>query len=216
MSRPSHNADQRLIEAAQKMLIKTGLNRMNIRRVAAEAGVNLGMFHYHFKTKDLFIRAVLQDVYEKFFKNFSLKIEEADNPLEKLRQAILVVGIFVRDNRKLALGLIQDVLDGNTEVLSFVRKNGMRHVKILWDLVGQCQKEGLIEKMPRPQVFAFMMPAVAAPALAVGGVENVASSLFAKGVLKGVGVLVLSDQALQKRVDMALKGLGAREKGAKS
>ena len=79
MSRPSHNADQRLIEAAQKMLIKTGLNRMNIRQVAAEAGVNLGMFHYHFKTKDLFIRAVLQDVYEKFFKNFSLKIEEADS-----------------------------------------------------------------------------------------------------------------------------------------
>ena len=82
--------------------------------------------------------------------------------------------------------------------------------------MGQCQKEGLIEKMPRPQVFAFMMPAVAAPALGVGGVENVASSLFAKGILKGVGALVLSDQALQKRVDMALKGLGAKEKGAKS
>ena len=59
MSRPSQNADQHLIEAAQKMLKHTSLSQMNIRQVAAEAGVNLGMFHYHFKTKDQFAKAVM-------------------------------------------------------------------------------------------------------------------------------------------------------------
>jgi AcrR family transcriptional regulator len=211
MTRPSQNADQRLIEAAQKMMKKTGLSQMNIRQVAAEAGVNLGMFHYHFKTKDQFARAVMQDLYEKFFKNFSLKIEEADSALEKLRQALLALGFFARDHRKLALSLIRDLMDGNKEVLSFVRQNGIRHAKILWALVGQCQKEGLIEKMPRPQVFAFMMPAIMGPTLIVGGAESTAQTLFEKGFLKGADLLVLSDNALRKRIDMALKGLGARE-----
>jgi AcrR family transcriptional regulator len=207
------DADQRLIEAAQKILKKSSLSRMNIRQVATKAGVNLGMFHYHFKTKDMFIRAVMQDVYEKFFKNFSLRIEEADTPLEKLRQALLTLGMFVRDHRKLVLSIIEDVLDGNKEVLLFVRKNGERHARILWDLVGQCQKEGLIEKMPRPQVFAFMMPAVVGSAVLMGGVENVASSLFERGVLKGAEVLILSDSALRKRVDMALEALASRKGG---
>jgi AcrR family transcriptional regulator len=209
MTRPSHNADQRLIEAAEKMLKNTSLGQMNIRQVAAQAGVNLGMFHYHFKSKDQFNRAVMQDIYEKFFKNFSLKIEEADTPLEKLKQALLALGLFARDHRKLALSLIRDVIDGNQEVLLFVKQNGTRHVKILWNLVGQCQKEGLIEKMPRPQVFAFMMPAIMGPTLVVGGAESVAKGLFQKGLLKGADLLVLSDQALKKRIEMALRGLGA-------
>jgi len=211
MSRPSQNADQHLIEAAQKMLKHTSLSQMNIRQVAAEAGVNLGMFHYHFKTKDQFAKAVMQDVYEKFFKNFSLKIEEAGSSLEKLRQALLALGYFARDHRKLVLSLVRDVMDGNKEVLLFVRQNGIRHAKILWALVGQCQKEGFIEKMPRPQVFAFMMPAIMGPTLIVGAAESVAKTVFQKGLLKGADLLVLSDKALQKRIDMALRGLGAGE-----
>jgi AcrR family transcriptional regulator len=211
MTRPSHNADQRLIEAAEKMLKNTSLGQMNVRQVAAQAGVNLGMFHYHFKSKDQFNRAVMLDLYEKFFKNFSLKIEEAGSTLEKLRQALLALGVFARDHRKLALGLIRDVMDGNREVLSFIQKNGTRHAQILWELVGRCQKEGLIEKMPRPLALAFMMPAIMGPTLIVGGAESVAKTLFEGGLLKGADLLVLSDKALQKRIEMALKGLGAKE-----
>ncbi len=215
MTRPSQNADKRLIEAAQKMLKKNSLSQMNVRQVAAEAGVNLGMFHYHFKTKDQFIRAVLQDLYEKFFKNFGLKIEEADTNLEKLRQALFAVGQFARDNRVLALAILRDLLDHNQETLNFIKTNATRHAVVLWELVSQCQKEGSLEKMPKPQAMAFMMPAVAGPALVLAGVESVASSLLSKGLLKGAGMMILSDGALKKRIDMALKGLGANSKGGK-
>ncbi len=215
MTRPSQNADKRLIEAAQKMLKKNSLSQMNVRQVAAEAGVNLGMFHYHFKTKDQFIRAVLQDLYEKFFKNFGLKIEEADTNLEKLRQALFAVGQFARDNRVLALAILRDLLDHNQETLNFIKTNATRHAVVLWELVSQCQKEGSLEKMPKPQAMAFMMPAVAGPALVLAGVESVASSLLSKGLLKGAGMMILSDEALKKRIDMALKGLGANSKGGK-
>jgi AcrR family transcriptional regulator len=213
MSRPSQKTDEQLIKAAQEMLKSTGLSRMNLRDVAAKAGVNLGMFHYHFKTKDQFIRVVLQDTYEKFFKDFNLRIEGQDKPLEKLRQALLTVGQFARDNRQLVLSIMRDVLDHNQETLSFVKNNGKRHAKIIWDLVGQCQKDGSLKKMPRPQIMAFLMPVVAAPALAIGGVENVASSLLTKGFLKGVGIMILSDPSIRQRVDMALRAVGTGEGG---
>lgn len=213
MSRPSQKTDEQLIKAAQEMLKHTGLSRMNLRDVAAKAGVNLGMFHYHFKTKDQFIRTVLQDTYEKFFKNFNLRIEGQVTSREKLRQALLTIGQFARDNRQLVLSLLRDILDHNQEILSFVKNNGKRHAKVVWDLVGQCQKEGSLKKMPRPQAMAFILPAVVGPALAVGGVENVASSILTKGFLKGVGIMLLSDQAIRQRVDMALKAVSSGEGG---
>src|SRR5581483_5845523 len=101
----------RLIEAGREMLRESGLGRVNLRQVAARAKVNLGMFHYHFKTKDQFIRAVLQDCYEKFFRNFNLKIEEEQAPLEKLRKALFAMGQFTRDNRGLFLSMLQDALE---------------------------------------------------------------------------------------------------------
>jgi AcrR family transcriptional regulator len=215
MTRPSQNADLRLIEAAQKMLKNTSLSQMNLRQVAANAGVNLGMFHYHFKSKDQFSRAVMQDVYERFFKNFNLRIEEADSSIEKLRQALLAIGVFVRDHRRLMLNMMRDVLDHNEVAISYVKANGQRHAIVLWDLVGRCQKEGVLEKMPRPQALAYLMPSVVGASLAVGGAESVAKTVFEKGFLKGADLLVLSDKALQKRIDMALKGLGAKERGGK-
>ncbi|MBC7946203.1 MAG: TetR/AcrR family transcriptional regulator, partial [Burkholderiales bacterium] len=50
MPRPSQNTDRRLIKAARKLLPETGCSGLNLRQVAVKAGVNLGMFHYHFKT----------------------------------------------------------------------------------------------------------------------------------------------------------------------
>jgi hypothetical protein len=106
-------------------------------------------------------------------------------------------------------------LDHNEAALSYVKANGQRHGMVLWDLVGKCQKEGYLEKMPRPQALAYLMPSVVGSSLAVGAAESVAKTLFEKGFLKGADLLVLSDKALQKRIEMALRGLGAGEGGKK-
>jgi AcrR family transcriptional regulator len=53
------DTDQRLVDTALEMAKHSGLSNLKLRDVAQKAGVNLGMFHYHFKTKDQFTRAVL-------------------------------------------------------------------------------------------------------------------------------------------------------------
>ena len=60
MPRPSRNIDQLLIAAALELLPNAGTSVLTIRQVCQHAGVNLGMFHYHFKTRDVFLRAVLR------------------------------------------------------------------------------------------------------------------------------------------------------------
>jgi len=191
------------------MLRKSGLSRMNLREVAAKAGVNLGMFHYHFKTKDKFIRAVLQDSYEKFFRDFSLKVEEGKSPLEKLRQALFALARFARDNRQLFVSLLQDALNGNNLAREFARDNFRRHGGIVLDLIRQCQKDRSVDKMNHIRAMVFLMTAINAANLVVTLVEQAVTSRLMKIPLKGLDLLVLSDEAIRQRVDMALRGIGA-------
>ncbi len=210
MSRVSE-ADQLLIQAAQEMLKHSGMSSMNLRDLAKKAGVNSGMFHYHFKTKERFMRAVLQDLYEKFFKDFSLGVDQERTALEKLRKALFKVGQFSRDNRKLILSMLQDVLAQNKLVRDFFKDNSKRHGEVILRLLGQCKKEGIVEKRPDLQIACFLMTAINAPAMAIGIVENVEKTLLVKLFLKHASSQILSDKALRERVEMALRGVGVPE-----
>src|SRR5688572_1720742 len=131
MARPSQNTDQRLIQAARKLLPETGCSGLNLRQVAARAKVNLGMFHYHFKTKNEFLRQVLQEVYEEFFKELELEAAHYPTPKENLRAALSVFAAFARDNRRLFFALMRDAMNGEQVAQDFLRANLHRHIEIL-------------------------------------------------------------------------------------
>jgi len=64
MPRPSRNLDRALLAAGRALLPARGCSGLSIREVAEAANVNLGMFHYHFKTREAFLRTLLQSMYE--------------------------------------------------------------------------------------------------------------------------------------------------------
>ena len=53
---------KQLVAAAQAVLIRDGVGRLTIRAVAAEAGVLLGTVTYVFPSKEMLLRAVIEDV----------------------------------------------------------------------------------------------------------------------------------------------------------
>ena len=67
MPRPSRHLDRALLAAGRELLPALGCSGLTIRQVAEAAGVNIGMFHYHFRTRDVFLRAVMQSAYEEMF-----------------------------------------------------------------------------------------------------------------------------------------------------
>ncbi len=59
MVRPSQNIDQLLLDAGLALLPGTGCAGFSVRKLTQLAGVNLGMFHYHFGSKQGLYREVL-------------------------------------------------------------------------------------------------------------------------------------------------------------
>lgn len=207
MTRPSQNTDRLLVATARAMVQETGVSGLKLREVAQRAGVNLGMFHYHFKTKDAFLRRVLQEIYEDFFARLSLESSGDGNPLERLRKALLVMGRFARDNRRLFMLLLGDAIKGDRLTLDFARANIPRHAAVLLELIIECQKLGRIRPVPLPVAMSFLVGGVTVPNAIVTLVEHAGAKRPFGMKPARVKELFLSDQALKLRVDLVLTGL---------
>lgn len=205
MTRPSRNIDQVLIATARELLPETGCRGFSIRQLTDRAGVNLGMFHYHFKTREQFLSQVLHDVYQEMFATLSFQAHADRPPLENLRAALTVLGHFARDNRQLMRRLMADAMSDDATALEFFRRHFPLHLAVLAELVAAGQKAGQLQKLPRLQAITFLAGAVAMP--------NILAAMFtAQGglpqeALDHLTQDVLSNAAIEQRVEMALRGL---------
>ena len=201
MARPSQSIDQLLLDAGLALLPLTGCAGLSVRRLTEHAGVNLGMFHYHFKSKENFIKAVLQRTYEEMFAALALRVNPAHPPMRNLRDALGVLGNFGLKNRLLLVRILGDAMSGEPLATGFLKDNLPRHIEVIASLVRQAQSEGsLASGAPVPQVIAFMAGAVAAPILAATALQQ------SRGA-ESQAALVLSEQALAQRIEFALRGL---------
>ncbi len=205
MVRPSRNIDQLLLQAGHELLPETGVRGLSIRQVAEHAGVNPGMFHYHFKTKDVFVRALLEDRYNAMFSNLELAAHRFPSALENLRAATNILGRFARDNRVLLVRLLNDAFAGERVVMEFLRANLPRHLGVLTSLIAQAQKEGVLKPVAPPQALTFLMGGVGAAILLGTAVLN--SGMAPPLLAPLMEQLIFSDAAIAERVDMALVGL---------
>jgi AcrR family transcriptional regulator len=212
MPRPSRNTDKLLIEAGKKEIAEKGFSGLTLRQVAKRAGVNLGMFSYNFKSKGDFTAQVAQSLYEEFFKDLKIEIDESDHPLERLRSALLFVGNFIAANQRLILGFVKDLLAGDREMRGFIIRNFPRHVLLMAGLVRKCQKQGYLIKMPVAQTLIMLFAGVAAPVVAGAVLKR---ELEGRSVLKAVarlaGEITVFKGQVDQRVGLVLKAFATRK-----
>jgi len=213
MTRPSQNTDRLLLDTARAMVPDTGFTGLKIREVARRAGVNLGMFHYHFKSKELFTRRLLQEAYEDFFAKLTLESEGPGTPMERLGRALTVVARFGRENRRLLMVLIAEVLRGHKGCAEFAKENVPRHAAVLAALIAEGQRAGQIRPAPMPIAMAYAMGGMGVPNLVVTMMERAGAKRPFGRTLAELSDLMLSDEAITMRVEIILAGLAAPGKG---
>ena len=207
----SKKTNQRMVKAALELIYRDGFDGLKLRQVAAKAGVNLGLFHYHFGSKDDFVRAVLQETYDRFFHRFRLESKGSGPAWERLRGTAIAFGCFMRDNRLLMLALLRDSFQGHRPVLEFVEANLPRHIEVFRALLQKSMKEGSVEETPLPLALSFLLGAVNMANLAVGLMEHAGVKSLRGKPMEQFEKENLSDEAIALRVDMALRGLGLKK-----
>ncbi|MEO7760399.1 MAG: TetR/AcrR family transcriptional regulator [Casimicrobiaceae bacterium] len=205
MARPSRNIDQRLLDAGLELLPQTGCRSFSVRQLVEHAGVNLGMFHYHFKTKENFVRAVLERMYEEMFSELALQVNPALPALTGLRNLLRTLAKFARKHRLLMVRLVSETMSGERLPADFLKRNVPRHLKLIAETLARGQCEGNIVPGPVPMLVAFAVGAVAGPLLMGSALEQ--HGLMPAGAAAALRTHVVSEAALNARIDLAIRAL---------
>jgi len=205
MARPSRNIEQALLQSGRELYAEKGGARLSVRAITQHAGVNLGMFHYHFKTKDAFLAQLLDGWYEEMFARLNSSAQQEGPAIDRLRGALFFLASFVRDHAAVMGRVISDAAAGEPVAVEFMRTNAPRHLRVLLALMAQAQKEGSLAKLPPLQRFIFVMSGVAMPLIIAPGIRSLG---VAPGMLGNtLTTQVMSDRAIRQRIELALKAL---------
>ena len=207
MARPGQNIEQALLRSGRQLYAERGALGLSVRALAEHAGVTPSMFHYHFRNKDEFLKQLLQGVYEEMFQQLSDGAQQAGPTMQRLRDALRVVACFVRDHAPVLGRVLLDAASGQPVAVDFMRANAPRHLKLLLALMDQAQHEGSLTEVPPMQRFIFVMSSVAMPLLIAPGV--LAIGLAPEVIGKSLREQVMTDEAIDQRVELALKAVSA-------
>jgi AcrR family transcriptional regulator len=205
MARPGRNIEQALLKSGRKLYAQRGASGLAVRALTEHARVNLGMFHYHFKTKDEFLRRLLSTWYEEMFGGLTVHVRQDGPPLHRLQEALLFLARFARDNRPMLSRVLMDAASGNAAAAQFLRDNTPRHLALLLALMDEAERGGLVIKMPPMQRFAFVMGAVGMPLLVAPALQSIGVAPKLLGAQ--LQVQVMSDEAIAQRIALVTKAI---------
>ena len=206
MARPSRNVDAALLRAGSALYPSTGIRALSVRKVCERAGVNVAMFHYHFRSKERFVAVLLAQMYEAMFERLALAADGGP-PLAALRRALLVLAHFARDHRAVLRRILLDALAGEPVAIEFARANLPRHLRIVAGLVRAAQAAGKLRDIAPLQALALLGGAIGAPILL--GTALTESAAVPRTLRVAFQRQVLDDDALAERIDLLLSTLAA-------
>ncbi|MBH9578683.1 TetR/AcrR family transcriptional regulator [Inhella proteolytica] len=205
MPRPSNQQDQLLLATGRRLYPQWGCAGLTVRMLAQEAGVNPGMVHYHFGSKEGLLAALLQQTYDEMYAGLIERAGAVGPEQDRLAQAVTLLARFVRDHRAFVGRVWADVLAGEQVALEFLQRNGPRHLALLMPLLSATQSEPGTEDAPGLGKLVFVLGSVVAPILVAGGAR--ALGVLPAALHAPLDREVLSDEAIQQRVDWALAAL---------
>ena len=209
MARPSQNIDQALLDSGLALLPQTGTRNLSIRQVVEHANVNLGMFHYHFRTKENFVRAVLERMYEEMFEQLELQVVAADPAPEGLRKLLSTLARFARKHRLLMVRLVAETMGGEALPADFLRRNVPRHLKLIAEILARGQRDRTIVEGAIPSLVAFVVGAVAGPLLMGSALEQ--HGLATRAGLSALRAHVVSEPAVAQRIALVLRAVTTKK-----
>ncbi|MBI4350680.1 MAG: TetR/AcrR family transcriptional regulator [Elusimicrobia bacterium] len=208
MGRPPSGTDLKLKAAGRKLLQEKGITGLSVREACRVAGVNTGMFHYYFGSKEEFLKAVLKEMYAEFMLNFKAGVAVAWTPRDRLRNALVEVGKFARSVRSVAPMIFADLAYGKKEAFAFVSGNFTAHIRHIAVLAEECRPESAVKGRSVPFLIVSMVSVMVFPMLVGGVLERNGVKELGGRSLEALREELFSDEGIAARAAIALRGVG--------
>jgi AcrR family transcriptional regulator len=103
------SAEQKIITAARKLFTQKGFDAVKTRDIAKEAGINIALLNYYFRSKEKLFEIIMQENMQEFFMSINQLIN--DEKTEVKHKIDLLVNKYI------------DILSANPQLPLFVMSN---------------------------------------------------------------------------------------------
>lgn len=156
MARPASDISERIVTAARDRFLLEGVEGASLRAIARDAGTNLGMVYYYYKTKDELFLAVVEEVYGKLLEEMTQGV--ADPGLDtrsKIERLYARFAALSDDEVKVVRLMLREAIAGGTRIGLIFERFSRGHFMIMGAMLQQGAARGEVRAdLP---TFALMM-----------------------------------------------------------
>ena len=170
------NTEERILNAAQTVFIRKGMDGARMQEIANEAGINKALLHYYFRTKEKLFNAIFKTVFSQIFPNLMAMVQ-SDLPFEDKLGIFLEKYINLLQKNPFLPTFILKEMNRNPDFLATVIKSNGVNPK---EVTGMFEKEmdaGRIRRMDPRDILVNLLglsifPIAAGPLITIMFFEN--------------------------------------------
>lgn len=141
----SEERKEQIINESINIIYEQSFLKFTIRRLANRVGLSEAGIYRHIDSKDDIIMQILKRMND-FGKEITQKIEQTNNPIEKIKQFFLFQLEYFAENKEMAMILLSEEIFSNNEKvkLKFISTLNQRFDKLV-ELLTKAARKGLIK-----------------------------------------------------------------------
>jgi AcrR family transcriptional regulator len=203
MARPASDIGPRIVRAARARFLQEGVDGAALRQIARDAGTNIGMVYYYFKTKDDLFFAVVEDVYRVILADVT-QLMTTDLPEEeRLQQLYQRLARMSEEEFQVLRLILREALISSVRLTRLGQLFLRGHIPV----VVRC----LLDGVTKGQFRADLSPLVALGAtLSLGIMPQIVRRLLSATELPGLQTLPAPTEVARAMSDVLLRGIGTQ------
>lgn len=211
MPKKTLSTEQKLLQAGMKLTCEKGLSGFGVRQLCARCQVNLGLFHYYFKTKENFDQRLLQTVYNDMLQDIHIDITPAASPRANIEKILLRIDSFARQHRVFLSALAGDVLSGNKRIFTFMTRHFTQHLALLGQQLRRAKLSPAARRQPLASLLAAVVLPVGAPHILMGLLQRMGPGALPPAARHLLDGTVQSQRVVRQRIHLVLNSIFGEE-----
>ncbi|MCL2144870.1 MAG: TetR/AcrR family transcriptional regulator [Endomicrobia bacterium] len=200
------NTEQKIIDTGIVLAKQYGISGFTVRQLCKKAKVNLGLFHYHFVSRENFENIILTSLYGSFMKDIEMNIPKDTDAVKKFEIARKIFADFILKNAPILGSLLIEVVSGNASKFNFAKDNLSKHAALFYSILEQGKKEKAFKDA---DTLSLMISAIAPIIVPIAGAEifkKIISKKDSAKISKFIDNLS-GEKSIKERMELSLKGI---------
>ena len=123
--------EQKIKEAARKVFVKKGYDAARTRDIAEEAGVNLALINYYYRSKEFLFDKIIIESIDTFRNNlYAIMNDPVTNIHEKIRLVVKNYYSMFEQNPELPMFIFHELENKNEKIINEINPRGIIHESV--------------------------------------------------------------------------------------